>query len=70
MVEIPNNFRLATGINKSTGKSKPKIWLEDYRVAVQIGGGNDNFFMRHLLLVLEGSAQAWLTQLPPGSIYC
>ena len=28
--EIPNNFRLATGISKFTGESKPEIWLEDY----------------------------------------
>ena len=54
--EIPNNFRLATGISKFTSESKPEIWLEDYRVAVQIGGGNDNVAMRHLPLMLEGSA--------------
>ena len=38
---IPPNFRLATGVSKFTGESKPETWLEDYRVAVQIGGGND-----------------------------
>nr|XP_020184642.1 uncharacterized protein LOC109770352 [Aegilops tauschii subsp. strangulata] len=26
--------------------------------------------MKHLPLMLEGSARAWLTQLPPGSIFC
>ena len=44
---IPPNFRLATGINKFTGESKPDTWLEDYRVAVQIGGGNDEVAMKH-----------------------
>lgn len=58
------------GISKFTGESKPEIWLEDYRVAVQIGGGDDNVAMKHLPLMLEGSARAWLNQLPPSSIYC
>ena len=31
---IPPNFRLATGVSKFTGESKPDTWLEDYRVAV------------------------------------
>ena len=66
---IPPNFRLATGVSKFTGESKPETWLEDYRVAVQIGGENDEVAMKHLPLMLEGSARAWLTQLPPSSIY-
>ena len=66
---IPPKFRLATGVNKFTGESKPDTWLEDYRVAVQIGGDNDEVAMRHLPLMLEGSARAWLNQLAPGSIY-
>ena len=64
---IPPNFRLATGVSKFTGEFKPETWLEDYRVAVQIGGGNDEVAMKHLPLMLEGSARAWLTQLPPSS---
>ena len=66
---IPHNFRLATGVSKFTGESKPDTWLEDYRVAVQIGGGNDEVAMKHLPLMLEGSARAWLNQLAPGIIY-
>ena len=57
---IPPNFRLATGVSKFTGESKPDTWLEYYRVAVQIGGGNDEVAMKHLPLMLEGSARAWL----------
>ena len=68
--EIPPNFRLAAGVSKFTGESKPETWLEDYRVAVQIGGGNDYVAMKHLPLMLEGSARAWLNQLAPASIYC
>ena len=58
--EIPPNFRLAMGVSKFTGESKPDTWLEDYRVAVQIGGGNDEVAMKHLPLMLEGSARAWM----------
>ena len=66
---IPPNFKLATGVSKFTGESKPDTWLEDYRVAMQIGGGNDEVAMKHLPLMLEGSARSWLNQLAPGSIY-
>ena len=65
---IPPNFRLATRVSKFNGESKPDTWLEDYRVAVQIGGGNDEVAMKHLHLMLEGSARAWLNQLAPSSI--
>ena len=57
---IPPNFRLATGVSKFTGESKTDTWLEDYRVAVHIGGGSDEVAMKHLPLMLEGSARAWL----------
>ena len=52
-----------------TGESKPDTWLEDYRVAVHIGAGNDEVAMKHLPLMLDGLARAWLNQLAPGSIY-
>ena len=67
--DIPPNFRLAMGISKFTGESKPETWLDDYRVAVQIGGGDDHVAMKHLPLMLDGSARAWLNQLAPSSIY-
>ena len=66
---IPPNFKLATGVSKFNGESKPDTWLEDYRMDVQIGGGNDEVAMKHLPLMLEGSARAWLNQLAPSSIY-
>ncbi|KAI5022128.1 hypothetical protein ZWY2020_058858 [Hordeum vulgare] len=67
--DIPPNFRLATRISKFTGESKPETWLDDYRVAVQIGGGDDHVAMKHLPLMLDGLARAWLNQLAPSSIY-
>ena len=38
-------------------------------MAVHIGGGSDEVAMKHLPLMLEGSARAWLNQLAPGSIF-
>ena len=57
------------GVTKFTGESKPDTWLEDYRVAVQIGGGNNDVAMKHLPLMLEGPARAWLNQLALGNIF-
>ena len=48
---IPPNFRLVTGVSKFTGEFKPDTWLDDYRVAVQIGGDNDEVAMKHLPLM-------------------
>ena len=46
--DIPPNFRLAMVISKFTGESKLETWLDDYRVAVQIGAGDDHVAMKHL----------------------
>ena len=35
---------------------------------MHIGGGSDEVAMKHLPLMLEGSARAWLNQLAPRSI--
>ncbi|KAI4994120.1 hypothetical protein ZWY2020_028397 [Hordeum vulgare] len=56
-------------MSKFTGESKPETWLDDYRVAVQIGGGDDHVAMKHLPLMVDGLARAWLNQLAPLSIY-
>ena len=56
---IPPNFRLATGVSKFTGESKPDTWLEDYRVAVKIGSGNDEVAMNTYRL-------CWRARLEPG----
>ena len=38
-------------------------------MTVHIGGSNGEVAMKHLPLMLEGSARAWLNQLAPGSIF-
>src|ERR1043165_839633 len=66
---IPPHFRIAQGGEKYRGDAKPQTWLDDYRIAVQIGGGGDEIAMMHLPLMLGGSARTWLNQLPPRSIW-
>ena len=43
--------------------------MEDYQVAVQIGGGDDYITMKHMPLMLEGLAREWLNQLPSSNIH-
>ena len=54
---IPPHFRISQGVDKYRGDAKPQTWLDDYRIAVQIGGGGDEIAMMHLPLMLEGSAR-------------
>ena len=44
-------------MSKFTGESKPETWLEDYRVAVQIGGGKDEVAMKHFATYARGFGQ-------------
>ena len=45
------------------------LWLEDYPLACQAGGAdNDDFIIRNLPLFLTDSARTWLEYLPPNRI--
>ena len=47
----------------------PGLWLEDYRLACQASGAeNDSFIICNLPLFLANSAQTWLEHLPPNQI--
>jgi hypothetical protein len=62
-------FRAPTTINKYSRETRPKLWLEDYRLACQLGGTNDdNLIIRNLPLFLSDAARAWLEHLPPAQI--
>jgi hypothetical protein len=51
------------------GKTRPELWLTDYRLACQLGGTNDdNLIIRNLPLFLSDAARAWLEHLPPAQI--
>ena len=50
---------------KYSGKTNPKLWLADYRLACQLGGADDDLLIiRNLPLLLSDSVRAWLEHLP------
>ena len=54
---------------KYSGETNLGLWLEDYRLACQAGGAdNDDFIIRNLPLFLVDSARTWLEHLPPNII--
>jgi hypothetical protein len=57
-------------IDKYTGETDPRVWLNDYRLACQLGGGTtDEVIIRNLPLHLADSARTWLEHLPPSQIH-
>jgi hypothetical protein len=57
-------------IDKYTGETDPHVWLNDYRLACQLGGATTNeVIIRNLPLHLADSAQTWLEHLPPSQIH-
>jgi hypothetical protein len=66
---FPQRLRQPTSIDKYTGKTDPHVWLNDYRLACQLGGAaTDEVIIRNLPLHLADSAR-WLEHLPPSQIY-
>jgi hypothetical protein len=54
---------------KYSGESNLSLWLEDYWLACQVSGmDNDYFIIHNLSLFLADSAQTWLEHLQPNSI--
>jgi hypothetical protein len=67
---FPKRFRQPTSIDKYTGETKPRVWLNDYRLACQLGGATtDEVIIHKLLLYLADSARTWLEHLPPSQIH-
>jgi hypothetical protein len=64
-VSFPQCFRQPTSIDKYTGETDPRVWLNDYRLACQLGGATTNkVIIRNLPLHLADSAWTWLEHLP------
>jgi hypothetical protein len=62
---FPQRFRQPTTIVNYNGKTDPRVWLNDYRLACQLGGAtNDEVIIRNLPLHLANSARTWLEHLP------
>jgi hypothetical protein len=61
------HFRHPTSTDKYTGETDPRVWLNDYRLACQLGDATtDEVIIRNLPLHLEDSARTWLEHLPPS----
>lgn len=63
----PPNFKIMN-CEKYDGTTNPVIWIGDYILAVQVVNGNNFHTVKHLPLMLKGSAQHWSHTLKPGSI--
>jgi hypothetical protein len=67
---FPQRFRQPTSIVKYNGETDPRVWLNDYRKACQLGGATtDEVIIRNLPLHLTDSARTWLEHLPASQIH-
>jgi hypothetical protein len=67
---FPQRFRQPTSIDKYNGEMDPRVWLNDYRLACQLGGATTNeVIIRNLPLHLADSAWTWLEHLPASQIH-
>jgi hypothetical protein len=67
---FPQRFRLPTSIDKYNGETDPRVWLNDYRLACQLGGATtDEVIIRNLPLHLADSTRTWLEHLPASQIH-
>jgi hypothetical protein len=58
---FPQRFRQPTTIVKYNGETDPRVWLNDYRLACQLGGAtSDEVVIRNLPQHLGDSARTWL----------
>jgi hypothetical protein len=67
---FPQRFRQPTTIVKYNGETDPRVWLNNYRLACQLGGAtSDEVIIRNLPLHLADSARTWLEHLPTSQIH-
>jgi hypothetical protein len=53
---FPQRFRQPTSIDKYTGETDPRVWLNDYRLACQLcGATTDKVIISNLSLHLAGT---------------
>jgi hypothetical protein len=67
---FPQCFRQPMSIDKYNGETDPRVWLNDYRLACQLGGATtDEVMIRNLPLHLADSVRTWLEHLPASQIH-
>ena len=59
-----------TTLVKNSGETDPAVWLNDYRLACQLGGATDDaVIIRNLPLHLADATRTWLEHLPAAQIH-
>jgi hypothetical protein len=67
---FPQHFCQPTSIDKYNGETDPHVWLNDYRLACQLGGATtDEVIIRNLPLHLADSARTWFEHLSASQIH-
>jgi hypothetical protein len=67
---FPQRFRQPMTIVKYNGETDPRVWLNDYRLACQLGEAtSDEVIIRNLPLHLGDSARTWLEHLLASQIH-
>jgi hypothetical protein len=67
---FPQRFLQPTSIDKYNGETDPRVWLNDYRLACQLGGATtDEVITSNLPLHLADLARRWLEHLPASQIH-
>jgi hypothetical protein len=67
---FPQRFHQPMSNDKYTGETDPRVWLNDYHLACQLGGTTiDEVIILNLPLHLADSARTWLEHLPPSQIH-
>jgi hypothetical protein len=66
---FPQRFCQPSTIVKYNGETHPRMWLNDYRLACQLGGATSDEVIHNLPLHLGDSARTWLEHLPASQIH-
>jgi hypothetical protein len=67
---FPQRFRQPTSIDKYNRETDPRVWLNDNRLACQLGGATtDEVIICNLHLHLADSARTWLEHLSASQIH-
>ena len=67
---FPPRFHQPTPLVKYSGETDPAVWLNDYRLACQLGGATDDaVIIRNLPLHFADSTRTWLEHLSADQIH-
>ena len=67
---FPPRFLQPNTLVKYSGETDPAVWLNDYRLACQLGDATDDtIIIRNLPLHLADATRTWLEHLPADQIH-